>query len=268
MTHFMLDAYGVKATIKLNQTHFINAILNVILLDLNLKPISPAFLLPYDYGLVPLDEGLSSYIFLQGGHLTIHTFPLRGCYFVDLFTPITIDQKKLIATFQKYLPFAIKPSRSFMSLRQPATDEKFDPQDVFGPHVLATFTPKQPLTLLDTNQLLEGLIRDIGMTAITRSFSLYDNYQDPKYLSGIVMIAESHLSVHQNLKTGEVFFDIFSCKMFDYGSLKTRLGERFGKVHSFQVIARGEKHDPRSAQRKSKATLSTKVKKALNIWKD
>jgi S-adenosylmethionine/arginine decarboxylase-like enzyme len=138
---------------------------------------------------------------------------------------------------------------------------------VFGPHVLATLTPKKPLSLLDANQLLEGLIRDIGMTAITRSFSLYDNYQHPQYLSAIVMIAESHLSLHQNLKTGEVFFDIFSCKMFDYGSLRSRLIERFGNVSSFQVIARGEKHDPRSSQRQAANKLSTKVKRALNIWK-
>jgi S-adenosylmethionine/arginine decarboxylase-like enzyme len=142
----MFDGYGVKAKIPLGDTSFINQTINLVLFDLGLKPISPAYLLPYDYGLIPLDEGLSSYLFLEGGHLTIHTFPLRGCFFVDLYTPQTIDKKRFEKVLQTYWPSDIKVSRSFSANRLGKNQsETFDPKAVFGPHVMATLSIKKPL---------------------------------------------------------------------------------------------------------------------------
>ena len=132
MTHFMFDGYGVKAKIPLGDPSFINQTINLVLFDLGLKPISPAYLLPYDYGLIPLDEGLSSYLFLEGGHFTIHTFPLRGCFFVDLYTPQTIDQKRLEKVLNTYWPSDNKKSRSFSANRLGNNQsETFDPKAVF-----------------------------------------------------------------------------------------------------------------------------------------
>jgi hypothetical protein len=41
-----------------------------------------------------------------------------------------------------------------------------------------------------------------------------------------------------------------------------------GKVNSWHVVARGEKHDPRSTKRKAKTIVSSKAKQALNCWKE
>jgi S-adenosylmethionine/arginine decarboxylase-like enzyme len=268
MTHFMFDAYGVRSKVRLGDINLLNQTINLVLFDLGLKPISPAFLLPYDYGLVPLDEGVSSYIYLPGGHFTIHTFPLRGCYFVDLVSQGEVSAKKFQQTLQKYWPSELKKSRLFDASRDAVNaSETFDPKEVFGPHVMATLTLKNSLSLETTNQFLEGLITKIGMTPITRAYGLYDHYDQPNFLSAIVMIAESHLSVHLNLKTKTMYFDIFSCKMFDYSSIQQLLTE-FGQVQSWHVVPRGQKHDERSTQRMSKNNISKKTKLALNRWKD
>lgn len=268
MTHFMFDGYGVKSNVPLGDANFINQTINLVLLTLKLKPVSPAYLLPYDYGLVPLDEGLSSFIFLPGGHLTIHTFPLRGCYFVDLTTQATINEKQFAKALQKYWPSDAKKSRLFSSNRNGENPvASFDPTSVFGPHVMATLKLKQPLTLETANRFLEGLIADIGMTPITRAYGIYDQYKQPSFLSSLVMIAESHLSIHLNLETKEMYFDIFSCKMFDYAPVKEMLAS-FGQLQYWHVVPRGEKHDPRSTNRMSKVKLSKQTKTALNWWKE
>lgn len=268
MTHLMFDGYGVKSSIPLGETSFINQSINLILLELGIKPISPAYLLPYDYGLIPLDEGLSSYIFLPGGHLTIHTFPLRGCYFVDLYTQMDIQSVVFEKIIQKYWPSNLKQSRLFSANRLGVNhSETFDSTSVFGPHVMATLTTQTGFTIETINTFLETLIHQIGMTPITRAYGILDDYHKPRFLSSIVMIAESHLSMHVNLKTNQLFFDIFSCKMFDYSGIQTLLAS-FGTMSSWHVVARGEKHDPRSAKRVSKLKVNKKTKQALNWWKE
>ncbi len=268
MTHLMFDGYGVKASIALGNSNFINQTINLVLFDLKIKPISPAYLLPYDYGLVPIDEGLSSYIFLEGGHLTIHTFPLRGCYFVDLYTQQDIDPNYFHKVLQRYWPSAKPKSRLFSANRNGINQsEAFDPKSVFGPHVMATVQLTSNTNLESTNRFLEGLIDNIGMTPITRAFGLYNQYTNPTFLSSIVMIAESHLSIHVNLQENKMYFDIFSCKMFDYARVQGLL-EKMGMVKSWHVVARGEKHDPRSTKRKAKIKINSKAKVALNWWKE
>lgn len=269
MTHYMLDGYGVSASLPLGQADFVNETFNRILLELQLTPISPAFLLPYDYGLVPVDDGLSSFIFLKGGHATIHTFPLRSVYFVDIFSQDPLEQEQVTHVFKTFLPFNQELSRSFSVQRnRPVKSESFNSNEVFGPHVLARFNPQRNLSLEEANRFLEGLIADIGMTPITRSFSLLDRYQNPQFLSSIVMIAESHLSIHQDLKTHQVWFDIFSCKMFDYASVEALLTHAFGHVDYFSTIPRGQKHDERSTHLTNPKKLDERTKKALNVWKN
>jgi S-adenosylmethionine/arginine decarboxylase-like enzyme len=268
MTHLMFDGYGVSSKIHLGDINRLNQTINLVLYDLGLRPIAPAFLLPYDYGLIPLDEGVSSYVFLQGGHFTIHTFPLRGCYFVDLFVQETVMPARFEKVLQTYWPSLKTSSRLFTAQRDGANaSETFDPALVFGPHVMANVTFKQPFTMEQSNAFLEGLIQKIGMTPITRSYSVYDQYQNPTFLSSIVMIAESHLSVHLNLKTKVMYFDIFSCKMFDYSGIQKQLAT-LGTVNGWHVVPRGQKHDERSAQRKAKSIVTRKTKLALNWWKE
>ena len=42
---------------------------------------------------------------LLGGHVTIHTFPLRNCYFVDIFYEKDFNENAVIDFFNDELPF-------------------------------------------------------------------------------------------------------------------------------------------------------------------
>jgi S-adenosylmethionine/arginine decarboxylase-like enzyme len=80
----MLDCYGANER-QLDDVKLINEVLNRLVYKLQIKPIEPPHLLPYYYGSVKEDIGVSGKLLLLGGHVTIHTFPLRTCYFVDIF---------------------------------------------------------------------------------------------------------------------------------------------------------------------------------------
>ena len=87
----MIDCYGSKNH-SLENLVYINDTLNKIAYNLNLDPIATPYLIPYYYGSVKEDIGVSAFLLLKGGHITIHTFPLRECYFVDVFSVKDFDQ--------------------------------------------------------------------------------------------------------------------------------------------------------------------------------
>jgi S-adenosylmethionine/arginine decarboxylase-like enzyme len=82
------------------------------------------------------------------------------------------------------------------------------------------------------------------------------------------MIAESHISVHYHLASKTAYFDIFSCKMFDYQATQQLVEKVLGKALSWKVIVRGEKHQVASSKLKTPFPVSPKVKRALNYWKE
>jgi S-adenosylmethionine decarboxylase len=90
----------------------------------------------------------------------------------------------------------------------------------FGPHITLDLKgcPKEVLSdyNLHFNYLksLPGLIR---MTPITQPyvFPYSGLVPEDKGMTGIVIIAESHISVHSFENKGYCFVDIFSCKDFD-----------------------------------------------------
>jgi S-adenosylmethionine decarboxylase len=77
--------------------------------------------------------------------------------------------------------------------------------------------------------LLDTVPREIGMTTIAPSYVC--RYEGPKPedwgISGFVLIAESHLSVHTFPARGLVWADIFSCKGFDAERVVERMRSTF-----------------------------------------
>ena len=104
MKHMTLDCYGANER-PLDDVKFINEILNKLAYKLQIKPIEPPHLLPYYYGSVKEDIGVSGKMLLLGGHVTIHTFPLRTCYFVDIFYDGEFDEQEVIDFFNYELPY-------------------------------------------------------------------------------------------------------------------------------------------------------------------
>ena len=242
MNHLMLDCYGANP-ILLNDVMYINDLMNEIIARLALKAIMPPSLIPYYYGKIKEDSGISSFSLLEGSHITIHTFPLRKCYFVDLFLEEEVDPSQLENILQEKLAYvkelsltAVKDRRQNRFENHPY-NEKLD----FGPHILLSLNVKDLINMESIYDFLESLVKDVNMTPIIRPLVLKNKTKNPRYLSGIIMIAESHISLHYNLETKTIKADVFSCVPFEYNRLP-KIFSVFGELNSFEVIARGTKH--------------------------
>jgi S-adenosylmethionine decarboxylase len=83
---------------------------------------------------------------------------------------------------------------------------------------------------------------DIGMTKLMSPYVVGYEGTDGKAsgLSGFVLIAESHVSIHTFPSDGYVSIDVFSCKPFDTGAAEAEIVRRFGIVRlECNVLDRG-----------------------------
>ena len=78
-------------------------------------------------------------------------------------------------------------------------------------------------------RFLRDFPASIGMTRITEPVVL--PYHAPKFedwgVTGVVVIAESHISVHTFPERNLVYLDVFSCMPFDADMVLKRLTEHF-----------------------------------------
>ena len=70
-----------------------------------------------------------------------------------------------------------------------------------------------------------------------------DGGKDPGGISGYIVIAESHISIHTFAKRGFVSMDVYSCKKFDYKKAENFLTEIFDpKDKEIHTIDRGTRY--------------------------
>ena len=135
MIHVLVDSYGCS-TQRLDNLMDVYESLNKIINVMRLKSIMPPQLIPYYYCKNLEDVGISAFVLLKGGHLTIHTFPQLGCYFLDVlydgFASAELLEKLLKKEF---------PCDAFFIKR--IDREEFDKSDMgmydiadFGPHYM------------------------------------------------------------------------------------------------------------------------------------
>ena len=241
MKHTTIDCYGTNKYL-LDDIKFINQLLNDLVYKLELSPIAPPSIIPYYYGRVKEDIGISAFILLEGGHVTIHTFPKRECYFIDCFTPNDFDENYLYEYLYKSLPFDKELTIFNTVLRESNTFEvkEYNPVDDFGPHLMLEIDSNN-MDMEKMYSFLEGIVYEINMDPITRPFVVKSTRKNAKYLSGIIVIAQSHIALHYEYSTKKIFADIFSCMPFDY-SVVSGIMETLGKVLSNVLIPRGTKH--------------------------
>ena len=79
-------------------------------------------------------------------------------------------------------------------------------------------------------QFLDTYPRQIGMTKVsTPRVSQYQNSEpQEKGISGFVLLAESHISVHVFPEQSYVSIDVFSCNEFGPGQVVKGLQQQFG----------------------------------------
>ena len=86
--------------------------------------------------------------------------------------------------------------------------------------------------------LLDSYPGEINMTKISEPFVLNYSGEKPEDwgITGFVIIAESHISVHTFPEHGYVWVDIFSCKEFEADGATGRIIKDFGLTHVTQKI--------------------------------
>jgi hypothetical protein len=83
----------------------------------------------------------------------------------------------------------------------------------------------------------------IGMTPIMRPYTVKNIVNGEKVTSILTMIAESHISMHYFEDSGRAYFDLFSCRFFNYNEVIGKIKNVFhSNVANETLIARGSKY--------------------------
>lgn len=246
MLHFTMDGFGGHRS-RFDDIRLIHELLEELPARLGLTPAMPPMLLPYYNGVEPDDCGISAFVFLAGGHLTLHTFSFRECYFADLVAPHAYDTHELQRALQVALP--VRTVEVHTAERPHPFDEiPVHPSEDFGPHLLINIEGYTgPRDMDGLFNVFDNLPQRIDMTPIMRPYVLRSRRPDlgkagggGEVLSAMTMIAESHIALHVDLTDNRAYFDIFSCKFFDTDMVMGELKAAFpGAKHSVQLISRG-----------------------------
>ncbi|MFQ6019953.1 MAG: S-adenosylmethionine decarboxylase [Dehalococcoidia bacterium] len=118
-------------------------------------------------------------------------------------------------------------------------------------HVLIDGYGGDPQQLSDENvvrALLDRYPQEMGMTKIAPPMVV--NYRGPKPedrgVSGFVMIAESHISLHTFPERRLLWADVFSCKEFEAARMVEDLKARFHlREMRVSILERGLEYPPR-----------------------
>lgn len=242
MRHFTIDGFqGLRS--RFDDATAIRQVLKEVPAQLHLRPAMPPFVVPYYDGVVPEDCGISAFIFLEGGHFSVHTFSFRQVYFSDL-----VARRSFDAAHLESLLDAAFPCRSSVV----NTIERWDLRDTepdvatdFGPHLFLDIDGyRGPRTLDGLFALFDALPQEVGMTPIMRPYVLRDAGHDGReVLSAMTMIAESHITLHVSPAEDRAYFDLFSCRFFRSETLVPRLMAHLpGDSVRKALIARGRNY--------------------------
>ncbi len=216
MKHLMLDGFeGFRS--RFDDIRLMHEILQEVPEKLGAEPIMPPFVLPYYDGVDPEDVGLSGMVLLRGGHCTIHTFSYAECYFADIVSPTSSSLEEFKKLMGQALPCASVDLEFVERAQELRTTKPAHPNDDFGPHYTLNLQGyKGPRSLDGVFDLLDSLPAMVSMTPIMRPIVLRDRMADgSEVLSGMTMIAESHMALHVFPERALAYFDLFSCRFFD-----------------------------------------------------
>jgi len=116
-------------------------------------------------------------------------------------------------------------------------------------------------------KFLDGLPAKIGMTKIIPPYTFrYEGIKPEDWgVSGIVLIAESHIAIHTYPEKNYASFDAFSCKEFDANKVAEMVVKTFGaKTYEKNSFERG-KHFPKDAKRNRQIMAMQRMQKQAAV---
>lgn len=215
MLHFFFDGLqGFRS--RFDDLELVHEFLEELPHALELRATMPPFLLPYYNGVEPEDCGISSFMFLAGGHATLHTFSFREAFFFDLVYPRPFDIERVCELLARSFPCAAVSHGSVERGKDPMPARPIDIDNDFGPHYFLDVKDyRGPTTMDGLFDLFDRLPAEIGMTPIMRPYLLRSRTEsNEEVLSAMTMIAESHISMHLFADRGVANIDLFSCRFF------------------------------------------------------
>ena len=239
--HFMLDAYDCDLE-QANSIMVANNLLVALANNLGMRPVMPPYILPYYYCEETEDGGISAFIICENGsHITIHTFPYRRCYFVDILTDAFFTEADAVNAISKQI-YARNINVNVVDRRNENQPSRRIDSDVdFGPHYMVTVEDFD-VTAEQIFKWLDCIAPKINMLPISRPYVIFDHIRDPQFISGILVVAQSHIAFHYSIAERTANIDIFSCSFLDDGIVDFILEQSFGENVKIDLFARGSKH--------------------------
>ena len=84
--------------------------------------------------------------------------------------------------------------------------------------------------------------KSINMLPICRPYVLKSTLDKAAYISGVVLIAQSHIAFHYSVEEKILYCDLFSCSFYKSENFIEFLRSRFGEFDHMTLI-RGSKHE-------------------------
>ncbi len=91
-------------------------------------------------------------------------------------------------------------------------------------------------------KMLLDLVRMAGMNRLSAPTVVFHDAKNRlnSGVTGIILLSESHISIHTYSERGDIYMDMFSCRPFDVNVVKAYVTELFGIADiDEQVIRRG-----------------------------
>ncbi len=239
--HFMLDAYDCNFE-QANAVRVVNNLLVTLANELKMKPVMPPFVLPYYYCDETEDGGISAFVICENGsHITIHTFPYRYCYFVDILTDRFFPESDAVDLIKRQI-YAGTINTNVVDRRiYSGTAANINSSADFGPHYMITVEDFDA-TMESIFKWLDDIAPKINMDPISRPYVIFDRVNDPKFISGVLVVAQSHIAFHYSIEERTANLDIFSCSFLDDGVVDCILEQSFGENVRINLFARGSKY--------------------------
>lgn len=252
--HFIMDAYG---TIEENANNImtVNELLINVAAELKLHPIMPPFLVPYYYCDDAEDGGVSAFILCESGHITIHTFPFRSCYFVDVlsdefFSAVSAENAVKSRLYAERVVSKLIDRRMLDCVQE----QPVDPSSDFGPHYMIEVRDF-PMTMEWIYRWLDHVAYEINMLPISRPYVLFDNSECPSSISGLLVVAQSHIAVHYDIASKTALIDIFSCAFLEDSVIRSLLSSYFGTNFTCKLFSRGSKHNDKYRRKEARTSV-------------